>query len=68
MLPKNLIVERLYLWPQFLGGLLCFHLDVDIEPKGDGVLDIHVDTKVIASTSEWSYSWIDTQGTKLGCA
>jgi hypothetical protein len=40
---------------------------VDIEPKGDDVLDIHVDTNVIASTSERS-SWIHTKGTKLGYA
>jgi hypothetical protein len=60
MLPKKLIAERLYLWPQFLGGLVWFHLDVDIKPKGDDVLDIHVDTNVTTSTSEWSSSWIDT--------
>jgi hypothetical protein len=31
---------------------VCFHHDVDIEPKGDDVLDIHVDKNVIAFTSE----------------
>ncbi len=68
MLPKKFMGEILYLWPQFLGALVCFHLDVDIEPKGDDVLVIHVDTNVIASISEWSSSWIDTQGMKFGCA
>jgi hypothetical protein len=24
-LPKNLVVEILYVWLQFLGGLVCFH-------------------------------------------
>jgi hypothetical protein len=65
---KNLIAKILYLWPQILGGLVCFHLDVDIEPKGDDVLVIHVDTHVIASISEWSSNWIDTQRMKLGHA
>jgi hypothetical protein len=27
-LPKNLIVERLYAWLQFGGGIMCFRLEV----------------------------------------
>jgi len=42
-LPKTLITKILYMWLQFLGGFVCFHLTVqskaplnveDLKPKG----------------------------------
>jgi hypothetical protein len=42
--------------------------DVDIKLDDDGSLDIYEDTHYYIHVNKISFSWINTQGTRLGCA